>query len=110
MRKKGSIMCHTIRLVPLLVVLPLLGCVKSEAPPEPAERGRVPAVRSAECRWATGPIQIDGQANEAAWQQAQALQDFAVYWQNRQPKTGTKARLLWDDRYFYFTAEMEDND
>ena len=29
---------------------------------------------------------------------------------SRKPKTATKARLLWDDNYLYFAAEMEDSD
>jgi hypothetical protein len=67
-------------------------------------------VRSAECRWATGNIAIDGKADEAAWQKAQVLQDFAAYWDRRKPKTTTRARLLWNEQYLYFTAEMEDSD
>jgi hypothetical protein len=69
-----------------------------------------PVVRSAECRWANGPIKIDGKADEVAWENAQVLKDFAVFWEKRKPKTATQARLLWDDNYLYFTAEMEDTD
>jgi hypothetical protein len=74
------------------------------------EPASVPIVRAAECRWATGPIQLDGVLDEPVWQNAQVLSDFAVYWQNRKPKTATKARLLWDDKHIYFAAEMEDAD
>src|SRR5438094_346499 len=70
----------------------------------------VPVDRSAECRWAGTPIKIDGQADEEAWSKAQVLQNFVAYWAKRKPKTGTKARLLWDDKYLYFTADMEDTD
>jgi hypothetical protein len=69
-----------------------------------------PVEHSAECRWATGPIKIDGVLDEAAWAKAELLKNFAVYWQHRPPKTATKARLLWDDNYLYFAAEMEDSD
>jgi hypothetical protein len=68
------------------------------------------AVRSAECRWATGRIKIDGKLDEVAWDQAEVLEHFAVYWQKRKAKTATKARLLWDRNYLYFAAEMEDSD
>src|SRR5947207_707792 len=87
----------------------LTGCAdpqQGQPKPEPA----VPAVRSAECRWKTTDVKIDGQLDEAAWQKAQALTDFAVFWQNRKPATATKARLLWDDQYLYFSADMEDAD
>ena len=70
----------------------------------------MPAVKQAECRWTAEAITIDGKLEEPAWQKAQLLQDFAVFWQNRKPKTATKARLLWDDKYLYFAADMEDSD
>ena len=75
-----------------------------------AENKTVRAVRSAECRWASEPITLDGKLDEPAWRSAQVLKDFAVFWENRLPKTATKARLLWDDKYLYFAAEMEDTD
>ncbi len=69
-----------------------------------------PAVRSAECRWRTGLIKIDGVLNEKAWDNAQVLEDFPVFWQKRKSKTATRARLLWDEKYLYFAAEMDDQD
>jgi hypothetical protein len=94
--------------VGLLAIVPLAGCtVNEQAPAEPPDP---PAVRSAECRWATGPIQIDGKLDEPAWKKAQLLQDFAVFWLKRKAKTTTRALLLWDDRYLYFAADMEDAD
>ncbi len=86
------------------------GAPPNVAPTAAAEQAGPPVVRSAECRWAAGPITIDGKLDEPAWQRAQVLKDFAVFWQNRPPKTATKARLLWDDQYLYFAAEMEDSD
>ena len=69
-----------------------------------------PVARAAECRWNNGRIKIDGKLDEVAWDNAQVIKDFAVFWQRRQPKTATKTRLLWDNRYLYFAAEMEDSD
>jgi hypothetical protein len=66
--------------------------------------------RTAECRWRTGLIKIDGVVNEIAWDKAQDLEGFAVYWQNRKAKTATTARLLWDQQHLYFCAEMADAD
>jgi hypothetical protein len=77
---------------------------------ERAEAEGPPAVRAAECRRTAGPIRIDGRLDDVAWDRAEALRDFAVFWQNRKPATATTARLLWDDEYFYFCAEMEDAD
>src|SRR3989442_1657878 len=66
-----------------------------------------------ECRWATGPIEIDGKADEPAWQQAELIDKFGQSWLKENatpPKTATKARLLWDRDNLYFFAELEDHD
>ncbi len=63
-----------------------------------------------ECPRATGVIKVDGKADEPAWAKAVVIQSFVTFWQNRPGKTKTKARLLWDDEYLYFHAEMEDAD
>ena len=81
------------------------------APPTPSPAPRqVQAVKAAECRWAKVPVKVDGVLSELVWDDAQVLTDFAVFWQNRKPKTNTRARLLWDNNYLYFFAEMEDHD
>jgi hypothetical protein len=93
--------------VALLLAAPL-GCAA------PAAQGPAPAappvVRAAECRWASDRIRLDGVIDEVAWGRAQALSDFAVFWEKRKPRTATTARLLWDRNYLYFCAEMEDHD
>ena len=63
-----------------------------------------------ECRRATGAITLDGKADEPAWQHAVVIESFGAFWAKRPGKTTTKARLLWDDKYLYFHAEMEDAD
>ena len=94
----------------LCSLLPLVGCVSPEEAGEPAVEEGPPAVRAAECRWATGRIKIDGNADEPAWEKAQVLQDFSTYWLKRKARSATRARLLWDEENLYFTAEMEDTD
>jgi cellulose/xylan binding protein with CBM9 domain len=97
------------RLPALLLLLPFAGCAAVES--EPAQPGKEPAVdRVVECRWARNVIKLDGVLNEVAWDDAQVLENFVVYWQKRKAKTATKARLLWDNDYFYFCAEMVDSD
>lgn len=83
----------------------LIGCTAGEQ-----QQAEPPVVRSAECRSTADPIKVDAVLDDAAWQKAAVLQDFAVFWQKRPAKTATKARLLWDDRYLYFAAEMDDTD
>lgn len=63
-----------------------------------------------DCHWATGPITIDGVADEAAWKQAPPITNFTTYWAKRRGKTPTVAKLLWDDKYLYFHCEMQDDD
>ena len=86
-----------------------VGCASKEAAPATAPT-HPPVVRSAECRWASGRIKLDGVLNDPAWDKAEPLHDFAVYWLDRKPKTATTARLLWDDDNLYFAADMEDSD
>jgi hypothetical protein len=88
----------------------LLAAAGCAGPPADKREPEPPAVRKAECRWRTGDVRIDGRTDEAAWQKAELLQDFAVFWQHRKPATATRARLLWDDSHLYFAAEMEDHD
>ena len=74
-------------------------------------RGKPPT--QYECRWADGPITLDGKADEAAWKNAQVIDHFYLPWLGknaRKARTATKARLLWDREYLYFHAEMEDSD
>jgi hypothetical protein len=85
------------------------GCASKEAAPAAAPE-HPPAVRSAECRWMSGRIKLDGVLNETAWDKAEILRDFAVYWQDRKARSATTARLLWDDDYLYYSADMEDAD
>ena len=61
-----------------------------------------------ECRWADGPISIDGTAAEPAWRAAQEIDTFRAHWDRRDARTATRARLLWDRGHVYFFAEMED--
>ena len=66
-----------------------------------------------ECRWAHGEINIDGKADEKVWQDARLIDTFYLPWlkdKARLARTSTKAKLLWDRRYIYFYAELEDSD
>jgi hypothetical protein len=91
--------------VPTLAALILSGVSAGTA-----EEQRKADQQPKECRRAVGEITIDGRGNEEAWKHAQVIDGFRVPWQNRDARTATKARLLWDDDNLYFLAEMEDAD
>jgi hypothetical protein len=66
-----------------------------------------------ECRRAEGKITIDGKGDDEAWKKAQTIDGFGVPWlteNKRPPKSKATARMLWDDEYLYFQADLEDHD
>lgn len=62
------------------------------------------------CVRASGPITIDGKLDEPAWREAPWTDDFVDIEGDRRPKPRfrTRARMLWDDQYFYVAAELEE--
>lgn len=70
---------------------------------EPAPKGYV-ATRAA------APIAVDGRLDDPAWADAPWTDDFIDIEGDRKPKPRfrTRAKMLWDDRFFYVAAEMEE--
>jgi len=62
------------------------------------------------CRFATGPITVDGLGDEAAWKSAEAIDRFERPWDQKPASSSTKASLLWDRESLYFLAELDDSD
>ncbi len=63
-----------------------------------------------ECRHTDFPPAIDGKLDDAAWKTA-AWTDYFVDIQGElrpRPRFRTRAKMLWDDHYFYFAAELEE--
>src|SRR5437763_11502656 len=89
-------------------ILILAGCLAGA--PEPAKEDGPAVTRSIECRWASGRLRIDGKIDEKSWADAMVINHFVVFWEKRKARTATEARLLWDDRYLYFSAIMDDAD
>ena len=96
-------------LAAFFVALLALGAL-TIAPDEPKKAPEVAVQKTIECRWRNGAITIDGRNNEKTWDGAQPIESFVVFWEKRKAKTKTTARLLWDDSFLYFLAEMEDSD
>ena len=95
-----------MRIAMMALALGVVGCTVAEDAREP----ELPVVRKYECRRMTGKIKLDGKLDEKAWKDAVVTRDFGVFWQKRKAKTDTQAALLWDDRYLYFAASMQDED
>ena len=93
------------------LLLPLAGLTYALFPTaKPIEAA--PAPPAAECRWADGPITLDGKADEPAWKTAQVIDNFGQSWEAKPAalRGKTKAKLLWDREYIYFHADMNDQD
>jgi len=59
---------------------------------------------------ALGPLEIDGKLDEPSWQRA-AWSEFFVDIEGErgaQPHRATRAKMLWDDTYFYVAADLEE--
>jgi cellulose/xylan binding protein with CBM9 domain len=62
------------------------------------------------CVRARMPIVIDGRLDDPSWADAPWTDAFADIEGDRkpQPRFRTRARMLWDDQYFYVAAELEE--
>ena len=62
------------------------------------------------CYRAAQPPKIDGRLDDAAWQAVPWTEDFRDIEGDRRPKPRfrTRAKMLWDDKYFYIGAELEE--
>ena len=62
------------------------------------------------CNKASKPLQIDGKIDEAAWGAAPWTSDFIDIEGSTKPKPRfrTRAKMLWDEEYFYIAAEIEE--
>ncbi len=68
------------------------------------------ATRSYRCGRATSSITIDGKLDDPAWSAAEWTATFVDIEGSRRPRPRfrTRAKMLWDDRYFYLAAELEE--
>ncbi|HLK62688.1 MAG TPA: carbohydrate-binding family 9-like protein [Bryobacteraceae bacterium] len=93
----------TIRCAKLstLLLMSSLAAVPAELPPK-----RYLCVR------ANSPVVVDGKLDDRAWRRAAWTDwflDIRGVWMPR-PRFRTRAKMLWDDTYFYVAAELEEPD
>jgi hypothetical protein len=83
----------------LLLLTSPIGASEADAPP----KGYV-------CLRARTPIVIDGKPDDSAWAEAPWTDEFQDIEGDRKPRPRfrTRAKMLWDDQFFYVAAELEE--
>ena len=68
------------------------------------------APRTYVCYKTSTPMLVDGRLNDPGWVNAKWSESFVDIEGNLKPEPfyDTKVKMLWDDNYFYFGAEMEE--
>jgi len=63
-----------------------------------------------ECHRAPSPVRVDGSLSDPAWAAAAWTDDFLDIEGGARPRPRfrTRVKMLWDSRYFYIAAEMEE--
>jgi hypothetical protein len=81
-------------------------------PPAPVLERLPFAPRRGICYRATAPLVIDGRLDEASWRAAAWSEAFVDIEGDARPRPSlaTRLKMLWDDRYLYVAAEMEEPD
>ena len=69
-----------------------------------------PTPLSYDCQRTTHPIVIDGKLDDPAWSEAPWTSDFVDIEGSAKPKPRfrTRAKMLYDDKYLYIAAELEE--
>jgi hypothetical protein len=103
------------RILWLLPTFFLAACTPSSGPGADGERVNyehpIPfAPRQYVCYRAAGPIAIDGKPDEASWAAAPWTEYFVDIEGDLKPEPPlrTRAKMLWDEDYFYFAAVLEE--
>jgi hypothetical protein len=101
-----------VRLGAFLFGLSLAACTGDgrvvAGPADPGGRDALP--KGYVCHRAHAPLAIDGALDDEAWKDAPWTDDFVDIEGDVRPKPRfrTRAKMLWDDRYFYVAAELEE--
>lgn len=71
---------------------------------------QAPIPKRYECQYTKTPVKVDGRLEEASWRRASYTDLFVDIEGDRKPKPrfATRAKMLWDDQYFYVAAELEE--
>ncbi len=107
-------MHRAIQIVPVVLCLASLiapGCASGSRAgrlSDASSDDRLP--RHYVCHRASAPIEIDGRLDDLAWAAAPWTAEFVdIRGVDRpRPRFATKAKMLWDDAYFYVAAQLEE--
>ena len=77
-------MRSTVRILVELLLITSFCCWPTLSMAVELERVQAKETKQFQCRWADGPILIDGQASEPAWQKAQVIEGFYLPWLKEQ--------------------------
>jgi hypothetical protein len=83
---------------------------RGQARPEPDFEKLPFSPRSFVCYRPSGPLAIDGKLDEPSWSAAGWTDPFVDITGDRtlQPRFVTRTKMLWDDEYFYFAADLQE--
>lgn len=68
------------------------------------------SIESYTCKKVLKSLKIDGKPDDVSWRSASWTRDFIDIEGTAKPKPRfrTRAKMLWDDQYFYIAAELEE--
>jgi hypothetical protein len=84
--------------------------VRGQLQPAPDFESLPFAPRQAISYRTTSSLAVDGRLDEAAWRAAPWSDPFIDIDGRRQPRHGTRVKMLWNDELFYIGAELEEPD
>lgn len=86
------------------------GCSQSSAGVGERANSSQRLPREYDCRRAADAILVDGRLREASWERAPWSDDFADIegFDKPVPRFRTRMKMLWDDRFLYVAAELEE--
>ncbi|WP_347924768.1 carbohydrate-binding family 9-like protein [Pontimicrobium sp. SW4] len=98
------------QLLLILISITLVSCnqVKSQAPLSVDVSEDIVIPKHYIITKTTNTIVIDGKADEASWNTAKFTDKFIDIEGVKTPKFDTQVKMLWDDNYIYFYAELKE--
>ena len=90
-------------------LLALVGILVTNAQAWAAD-SELPKPKEYTCQRASQKVEIDGKLDDAAWQAAPWTDEFVDIEGDKKPlpRHRTRAKMLWDDEYFYVGAQLDE--